>query len=635
MLFHRIQLAMVLMTSKPDEQMREVMGKRKHLKAIYRPTSSQRLPWCKRDPGGSILVLGMVLVLPMVMLFCLLLRIELLSTAAQRGQTAAESASLAAAADLSKIVVNDPYYGFIALSDYGPYGKATQAADGEPLPVLGINSIIATARLQTLIADELNNDELKRLAREDAQAARQAAKLLSDALNASLDLRSNYKARDLDGNIVRPFDDAKQVYLANLSSMPGLGKPELVDFHLSLGWLQNGSNSNTKAPLPETLSAMQPAQRMKGNYRAFIDIPACGESFYFAGLSQQPTLADTRKFIGPDGKRLCSIIRVDANLKVNGLDDSDNSGTNRWLHTAACAQPPSLPDMSTPGILALSFSNGLVPGIGSIQDIFDNAQLNENEIDVQTAAGGDFPLDAQSKLLSAYQTGSASTIARTFATGFHDWLRSAHSKVRIDSVEDAVSAPFADCARVGSGSRQSPNLFYELDSDGRVRISNLRQSPFYEIDANGSTNQNHAGANQLARECVYENQNYAVSYDAITAGGYSWMMVYRNYARTLGTIAGGKHAGELFPGDPVDWCELSSFDSDLYQAFRKGKGAQALRLQVNGQSYCQDGVMLQGAYFTKQDGNLLSHQPRRSQYSGGLAVYFGLSSPLPPDLVRP
>src|SRR5262249_42891033 len=159
-------------------------------------------------------------------------------------------------------------------------------------------------------------------------------------------------------------------------------------------------------------------------------------------------------------------------------------------------------------------------------------------------------------------------------------------------------------------------------TDGCIRVTNLRQSPFYEIDSSGSIDGSHSGANQLARECVYENQNYAVSYNAIIAGGYSWMMVYRDYARILGTTSGGKHAGQVFPGDPIDWCELSRFDSDLDQALKKGKGAQALRLQVNGRSYPQDGVMLEGAYFTKQNGNPLSHQPRRSQYSGGLAVYF-------------
>ena len=106
------------------------------------------------------------------------------------------------------------------------------------------------------------------------------------------------------------------------------------------------------------------------------------------------------------------------------------------------------------------------------------------------------------------------------------------------------------------------------------------------------------------------------------------MMVYRNYTRKLGTVLGGKHAGQVFSGDPVNWCELSQFSSAPEQALEKGRGEQALGLQLHGQMYDDRAVMLNGAHFTKTNGCVLSHQPRRSYYSGGLAVYFELSSPL-------
>jgi len=81
-------------------------------------------------------------------------------------RAAIDVASLAAAKDLSKIVVEDPYFGFIALSDYAPSGKhnphrlfqsagattdghadaGVHAAwhdgrDGFPMPVRSINTI--------------------------------------------------------------------------------------------------------------------------------------------------------------------------------------------------------------------------------------------------------------------------------------------------------------------------------------------------------------------------------------------------------------------------------------------------------------------------------------------------------------
>lgn len=584
----------------------------------------------ERRQSGTILVLGLVAAIPLLMLFVALLRMELLGTAAQRGQTAAEAASLAAAADLSKIVVNDPYYGFVALSDYGPYGKDTLAADGEPLPVLGINNIIATVRLQTLLADQLNNDELRRLAQEDVQAARHAAKRLSDALNASLQPGSRYQARDLDGNIVKPLEHAIQIYSTSLNGGAGLRNARVSDFRLTLGWLKSGSDSNTKSPLPENLSTMPAAARMKGNYRAFIDIPACGESFYFAGLSPQPSLANINQFMNADGKRFCSIVKVDADL--TGVGYGDSRGADQCLHTSACAQPPSLPDMSAPGVLAISFKHGIVPGIRSIENLLDNDQLKSSKVDILTADGGDFPIDLQSKLVSTSRVDSVKSVSQTFAMGFHDWLRTAHNKPRIDSVIDAVCEPFVQSTHAGSGLTLYPNLFYEIDANGRVRISNLRQSPFFATDPEIGIDHSKQKPQPHLSECIYDQQDYALNFDAITAGAYSWMMVYRNYTRALGTVSGGKHAGQVLPGDPVNWCELTQFDSDPDQAFEKGKGEKALGLQAQGAMYDERAVMLEGAHFTKRNGSPLSNQPRKSYYSGGLAVYFELSSPLEADL---
>lgn len=586
----------------------------------------------ERRSSGNILVFGLVAAVPLLMLFLTLLRLQLLGTVAQRSQTAAEAASLAAAADLSKIVVNDPYYGFVALSDYGPYGKCTLAADGESLPVLGINGIVATARLQTLLADQLNNDELRRLAQEDVQAARRSAKLLGDALNASLQPGSRCQAHDMDGNVVKPLEHAFQIYSTNLKDGAGIAKTQISKFRLTLGWLKDGSDSNTKSPLPEQLAAVPATARIKGNYRAFIDIPACGESFYFAGLSPQPSLARTDQFMNPDGKRFCSIVKVDADILLAGSSYGAPENAPQCLHTSACAQPSCLPDIGTPGVLAISFKHGLVPGINSIQHLLDNEQLNNNKVDILTADGGDFPIDLQAKLISAPRVDSVKTVSQTFAMGLHDWLRTAHNKPRLDSVIDAVSEPFVESTRAGSGPRLYPNLFYEIDANGRVCVRNLRQNPFFASDSGIGHSKQKFQPRLTA--CIYDQQDYALNFNAIIAGSYSWMMVYRNYTRALGTASGGKHAGQVLPGDPVNWCELSRYGSGPEQAFEKGKGEKALGLQAQGAMYDESAVMLEGAHFTKRNGSPLSNQPRRSHYSGGLAVYFELSSPIDPALTQ-
>jgi hypothetical protein len=554
-----------------------------------------------------------------------------LSLATQRSYSAVEAASLAAAEDLSKIVVNDPYYGYVALSDYAPIGKYAVAADGEPLPVLGINTIVATARLQMLIADQAGNAELRILAQEDVEAARHAAELLSSALNASIDPQSGYQAHDCDGNIVRPFDDALEAYLKSVDNASPTKGTKICKFQLSMGWLKNGGDSNTRAPIPEDMSEMSLTRKFGGNYRAFTDIPACGESFYFAGLSTQPSLADISQFMNPDGKRFCSIVKVDADVLITPAGCNEHSNPETYVRTSACAEPFSLPDNSTPGLLAINFMHGLVPGIASIQDILNDKQLNANKVEILIADGGDFPVDITAKLIPTSESDSIVSISQVFAIGFHDWLRTAHSRPRIDSVLNTISTSFGDSAQLGPGSRQYPTLFYEIDPNGNIRISNLRENPFFAVDTLDASDVNRRDPRARFCACTYDRQNYAVNYDAIMTGAESWMMVYRDYARTLGTFAGGKHAGQVLPGDPVNWCELAQFASSPLQALEKGKGELALGLQACGQMNDQGAVMLDGAYFSKRDGNALARQPRKSHYSGGLAAYFELSSPLSKD----
>src|SRR5579884_2964016 len=62
-------------------------------------------------------------------------------------RTAIEAAALAAARDLSRIVIEDQYYGFVGLSDRAPTGKATKAGDNWFMPVTGINTLLGTVRL--------------------------------------------------------------------------------------------------------------------------------------------------------------------------------------------------------------------------------------------------------------------------------------------------------------------------------------------------------------------------------------------------------------------------------------------------------------------------------------------------------
>src|SRR6516225_9906245 len=110
-----------------------------------------------RTAEGSILAIGAVILIVVCLIILLGGQTIWSFLLHERYKQALEAAALKAASDLSEIVINDPYFGFISLSDRPPIGHATVAEDGEPVPVHGINTIIATSRLEYLIATEIGD----------------------------------------------------------------------------------------------------------------------------------------------------------------------------------------------------------------------------------------------------------------------------------------------------------------------------------------------------------------------------------------------------------------------------------------------------------------------------------------------
>jgi len=101
-----------------------------------------------RRSTGSVLVLAMFLLSFIVLpLGSYLYKYSLLLTTRDRYKRHVEAAALVVAKDLSTLIVNDPHFGFIGLSNSPPIGKATFADDQEPCPVNGINNLLATIRL--------------------------------------------------------------------------------------------------------------------------------------------------------------------------------------------------------------------------------------------------------------------------------------------------------------------------------------------------------------------------------------------------------------------------------------------------------------------------------------------------------
>lgn len=515
-------------------------------------------------------------------------------------ERAAESAALVAAVDLGKIVVNDPNYGYIALSDQPPTGQATLSADGHQQPVQGINTILGSARLQLLIAKESGDLELINVAEQDVQAANCAARSLSSALQFALLGDNPRPLRDRDGNQVKPFDDARQIYLDNLGRAVGYN-PALTDFQLSLGWLDCNSGTGVPVPSPDSLAQVPETAKRLGEYKAYVNIPVGTCDFYFAGLGHQAALVDSRHFMAADGRRICSTVRVETNLEVK--DVARKGDVQNWLPgdftlcSMACAQPAAGEDAPAPGVLTISFPDGYVSSIDCISALITNADLRQTNAQSYRAQGGDYPYDKQTSIVEEDGNTSSST-ARVFARGLHDWLRTAHCHVRIDSVLACLNLPFnqlpADQEDKTNGDATvtdivSPkNLFcFECLPDGYIRATR-KYCDVYQY------------------EVVTENQEFALS--CVNLESCPVSLSCHDYVCRLGTIFGGKHAGRAMPsGKCFQANEPSRYDYPLVQSQHTSDNSSSLIL---GQE-------------TRQPVQSWKVDP---YHSGGLAVSFEVTN---------
>lgn len=546
--------------------------------------------------GGVLLLAILILTFLVLPVGLCLYRYSMSYTTRDKYQSRVQAAALLVAERLSKIVVNDPHFGFIALSNCPPIGKGTMAEDGEPCPVTGINNLLATMRLDTLVAHEMNDSNFCALADADYNQTQAAATLLQSSLNASIDPKNKKKYYDIDGHAVTPLDDAQDLLKRNLQGA-GFGHPAQVrNLRISLGWLSSGGSTNTPLPAPLDCAQLPPGSKQDGKYKSCVDLPAFGYSFYFAPVAKAPALADPAKFTNPDGKRFCSLVKVEADISYQDTNLYDPTArSEQWLHVSACAIPAEMLQAGPTGALVLVFPCGQT----DLTDLHDVLTLEGGE-ETQSyqAMDGDIPIDANASTAPCELApwGSQNiTSNKVVAAGLYCWLRAAGVRPRIDTTINALSQQF-------QFSLKGNNLIYEFDSQGKVVISSLPALP-------------------LPISVVSDHQLFVeTSCNNYTIGCY-------NNVYNLGTINGGKHAGQLLAGDPINWCDLSYFGLSPEQARDEGKGSATGLTATNEKDLITDipGAVSKDLAQFEIDNKAIDAQPRKSYYSGGLAVELSIS----------
>ncbi len=491
-------------------------------------------------------------------------------TAHRHATSAIEGASLAAARELSAMVVADPDCGYIALGDLAPSSSSSYtlvAEDGKPVPVIGINTLTATARVSMLVAKHLNNEEYMRLARLDSAKARAASRRLVDGIK--LCLREDPRAPlGKDGKAVRPLTVARKVLLQSLTDSGTLPRVKLKELSLDLGYLSNGGTTNTPLPISEKLAEVASADTQNGCYTAFKDFPVNGESYIFAAVGKQPCLVSKDQFIlDQETKEIMPSSIVRAKVALEMVSDKGSDNTFGKIFCVACAAPFSLTDKAASGVMIIGLPDGCPSGYLSIADYINDPRSSRTNLEMLKAHGGDYPLDARAMLKSASQEGRVSTLSNVFIQGLYDWVRTAHGRVKLDSLLATI------------GNRIQP-------SEGPLGVG---QSVVYRFKKDGAVTVDGYFLSDVPNQIVHDSQVCTLGLNTLRASNTLWTVAFRDQVHNLGFADSGKHSGQLME---IDNC-----------------------LRPIGNLY---GKPLLSAH---------NDAERKTYFDGGLAVEFVISSP--------
>jgi hypothetical protein len=479
----------------------------------------------RRDKGASlVLVIAIFGFLAlMIMVFCLKFTGFMGSYHEQR--SAIEAAALAAAKDLSAIVIVDPNFGLIGLSDSSPIGTATAARDGFDSPVTGINTLFGTIRLDLIISDYLQDPLMRQLALNDYTNALVTQKNLVAALNAAT--ASGGTGTDINGNVINPTQDAINAYNSNKVHLVVAQNSNLVpdSLKLSLGYV-DGLATRTPIPQPQSISSVASSQQSQGFYNPDVVINYTNSNtqtpFVFAAQGPNATLVDFRVFqtsINGLPYDTPAVVKVDANEQY-----TESSGMSRTIRATAAALSGTVVDQRpNPGAFTITFVDGPVPEIVQPGDLINSSQIQADPTDMmQSPLTGDYPQTALSNYAMPFLPDPDSYHPRfenVFSVALYDWVKRGGATVNVQNVINMLQTPM----NYGVGGPQQQR--FHLTSSGAVTNDSI---PW------GQTNL-----------CVSNKQYRAISgLGIISSNKNSYDLQITDYVRQPGSTNGGLHVGE-------------------------------------------------------------------------------------------
>ena len=471
----------------------------------------------KRSSQGSMLLFNLFAMFFLTVITLLISGyIEAIITY-NHAQNAVQSSAICAAQELSKIVVPDQDWGYISLSDHPANGSITLAPDGESLPVLGINTVVNTVRLENIIAQRLCISEMQESELRDYESMRHAIANLQSKLN-QLVRSSDFCGQDLNGKSIVPYHESLELFKTNMPELRN-ARATLRNFRISLGWLSGGSGTITSDPVTSKSNGNTGAAQLS----SFTKYSAGRQDFYFAGVSERPRLVNSSRFQLADGKRICSAVMVEAELQIVDPWARDlNSKAGYVISVRAVALPNAQSDRCAPGSLLIDFPQGTIPDLPDLKSILKKAEFARAEVALKQSRNGDFPDDQQAQLETAQEN---SSVSRFQNRAFCDWLRSTHAKVRVDSLVAAMETNFEKQSRL-----EPCSFIFCVDNEQNCQVKFISSA---------------AGI----KRTVSDGQLFQYKDKVFSTSGGSLGVCIRDQVAHSSATNGGKHGGQPRPNE--------------------------------------------------------------------------------------
>jgi hypothetical protein len=418
----------------------------------------------RRERGSALaLILGIFIIGVLVVTF-VALNYGHLFTSRKQSQSAVDSAALAVAKTLSDVTVQDPAFGRVGIID--SYSKQNGLARQ---PVFGINTLLARARLDWLIARELGNTTMTVLAEQDINNARRAANNLRTELSSAVVNHSNFTFVDNDGRRVdlgkSLFAVAKDAFNTSSARIANVGDVADSDITMEIGTMNGQAVSNIPIPQPNSKAR---ADGVSATYRgadgvdrtyylANKDIPTGNGNIKFAYVADAPELMDRASFspTTAGSTDMPTVIRLTVREKIRsqaGGREGVQQGTKTEIACAVMGGPRVTP---TASIFRMEFPQGLPRNQSitwdTVQDVMNASQISDAGSGASngnkwngngryfTAVGGPFPGSGN---ISASNVAGRNADNPSVALSFYvyDWLRNDGLRPNIDGVVNALRA---------------------------------------------------------------------------------------------------------------------------------------------------------------------------------------------------